>query len=208
MKAGENITAAKAGHNRSTRLGHWSRPDRRSQLRCTVGLLLVFLGGCATPEPQLDEVPVWQLAQAEPAKLQFIGRTRVSHDLPLPPRVTQRLCDEFSLITISNQTDWANVRRLLRLERAPQTLDFTQGAVVGLLAEVGESATGTWPISLISVRTQSGEGWLTADFAGGFYRPLITAGYLDLVYVPGLHTIRRVEVGPRAFVIRSRTGSH
>lgn len=170
----------------------------------------VALLGCATTSPPSAEIPVWELAYAEPVKPSFVGRARVSFDRPLPEHLTQPLCDEFSLITIREAADWADVRRRLQLEHAPLNLDFSRGAVVGILANVGECAHGTWPVQLEAVRTRSGEGWVEASFAPGVYYPLRAAGYLELAYVPGLRTVRKVEIGPhpRIFIIGSRTASH
>ncbi len=172
-------------------------------------LWLAILGCAATPAPPV-EVPVWELADAEPVKPRLLGRARVSYDRPLPHHLTQPLCKEFSLIVITEPDDWADVRRRLGLELAPLALDLARGAIVGILANVGECANGTWPIQLETVRTQSGEGSLEARLAGGLYYPLLTAGYLELAYVPGLRTVRKVEIGPRGrtFIIRSRSPSH
>ena len=164
--------------------------------------------GCAAPSLPPAEVPDWQLAHGELVKPRLLGRGRVSHDRPLPEHLTQRLCEEFSLVTITQPADWADMRRRLQLDRAPLDLDLSQGVIVGILANVGESPRDTWPIQLQAVRTCSGEGWLEARFAAGFYYPLLTAGYLELAYVPGLRTVRMVRIANRTFVIRSATSSH
>ena len=170
--------------------------------------MAVAILGCAAAPPPPAEVPVWQLAYAEPIKPRLLGRARVSYDRPLPEHLTQPLCEEFSLVIITQPADWADMRRRLQLDRAPLDLDLSQGVIVGILANVGECPRDTWPIHLQAVRTCSGEGWVEARFSAGFYYPLVTAGYLELAYVPGLRTVRMVRIANRTFMIRSATPSH
>lgn len=92
------------------------------------------------------------------------------------------------------------------LTPAPRPLDFANGAVVGLIADVGECASPDWPTQLQVARVLNGEGWLEFSFTGGIFYPIKTAGYLDLAYVPGLKSVQMVQVGRRSFILRPSGG--
>lgn len=208
MKSGVTIAGARVGHNcPQVCLGPCPVP-RAVKGAGWVSVLGVAILGCAAASPPPAEIPVWQLAHAEPVKPRVLGRARVSPDRPLPEHLIQPLCEEFALVIITRPADWADVRRRLRLDRAPLDVDLSQGMIVGILANVGECPRDTWPIQLQTVRTYSGEGWVEARFCAGFYYPLVTAGYLELAYVPGLRTVRMVHIANRTFMIRSTTPSH
>jgi hypothetical protein len=148
------------------------------------------------------------LAHAEPVKPLPIGRSRISYDRPLPDHVVHYLSDEFSLVTIKRRSDWLSLQRRARLPETLREVDLSRGMIVGLLANVGESANDRWPVVIDSVRTRDGHGWLEATFVPGLYYPLRTAGYLELVYVPGLRSIRRVQIDKRTFIIHAQPYLH
>ena len=164
--------------------------------------------GCASAPVASATVPSWELANAEPFEPVFLGRARVSFDRPLPAHLTQELSREFSLVTIRDRSDWADVRRRLRLPPVPPGIDLDQGMIVGILAKVGESAEGRWPIHLRSIRRRGQEGSIEATFTPGLYYPLLTAGYVEFAFAPGLRTLSMVRINQRKFLIRSRSGLH
>jgi hypothetical protein len=147
------------------------------------------------------EVPAWELTNAQPTTAHPVGRSRVDLDRPLAAHLIQVLCPEFTLVVITNATDWAEVRGRCQLTGSPASLDFSQGAIVGLVANVGECPRGVWPIELEVARVLEGEGSVEFRFVGGLYYPVRTAGYLELAYVPGLREVRMVRVGHRSFII-------
>ncbi len=176
-----------------------------------VGLMLTFLtiSGCTARDGNgRTEIVTWQLANGEPVKPRLLGRTRLNQDRPLPDHLIQVLSSEFSLVTITRRADWVSIGRRTRLPALGPEVDLTRGMIVGILANVGESATGKWPISLRVVRTHAGQGWIEADFASGLYYPVQTAGYLELVYVPGLRAVQRVGINDRIFVIHRQPNLH
>lgn len=182
----------------SAATGSW-----RIGVSCGLLLALPLVPGCRTPIAEDLEVATWQLANAEPVEPVFIGRGRLRDDHPLPDHLVQRLCDEFALITIARQTDFASVQSRARLPaELPAEVNLADGLIVGILATVGESASGRWPISLQAVRSRDGEGWIEATFDSGVYHPIRTAGYLELAYVPRLRAVRFVRINQRTFVIR------
>ena len=208
MKSRVTIAGAGIRHNRAEAVSGFCPRTLAVRAASWISMLGAALLGCAATPPPSAEIPVWELAYAEPVKPAFVGRARVSFDRPLPEHLTRRLCDEFSLVTIREAADWADVRRRLQLQHDPLNLDLSQGAIVGILANVGECAHGRWPVQLHAVRTRSGQGWVEASFTSGLYYPLRAAGYLELAYVPGLRTVRMVRIGHRTFMIRTATASH
>jgi hypothetical protein len=112
------------------------------------------------------------------------------------------LSPEFDLVVIPNRADWLEARQRLGL---PTNLDvnFDEGSVVGILARVGENAAHRWPIRIDSIHTTAGRGAITASFLEGTYYPIETAGYLELVYAPGLRKVAQVQIDGRLFTIRS-----
>jgi len=146
------------------------------------------------------EVTTWELARAEPLKAVPVGRARISFDLPLPPGLIEELSPEFTLLVIRRQADWEALRRSLGLTTGPEP-DLSAGAIVGLVAWVGESAESGWPVRLTGVRALAGTAWLDAELTPGLYYPLRAPGYLDLCYVPGLISVGVVRINHRVFVI-------
>ncbi len=164
----------------------------------------LLLAGCAaTAVSTAAAMPTWELANAESVTPVPIARVRVSYDRPLPATLTQKLCDEFSLVTINTPDDWAEVRRRLQLADPVYPVSFAGGTIVGVLASVGEAAQAEWPIHIVGIRTRGGLGWLEAGFNPGVYYPVKTAAYLELAYVPGLRAVCMARVGHRTFVIRT-----
>lgn len=161
------------------------------------------MAGCTSWREPVADLPTWELASAEPSACVSLVRTRVSFDRPLPPRLTQELCPEFLLITVNRPADWAELRRRLDLPDNPVPMDFSRGMIVGIQANVGEFAERPWPIRVETVRIRTGTGRVEASFAPGLYYPLQTAGYVELVYVPGLQQISMVCVNHRTFLLHS-----
>jgi hypothetical protein len=159
--------------------------------------------GCAATDRATTAVPVWELANAEPLQPVSVGRGRLSFDRPLPAHLVQELSPEFSLVTIRTAKDWQDVQRRLHLPGLPAGVDLSQGSIVGLLANVGESMEGRWPIHLRCLRRCGTEGSLEAAFTPGLYYPVLTAGYVELVYAPGISTINLVSIDNRRFILRS-----
>ena len=119
----------------------------------------------------------------------------------------QPLSDEFTLVQISDATTWATIARRLDVTSS-EVVDFDKGCVVGVLANVGEAAGEAWPVQISQMRLRNGEGFLEAEFTPGIYYPLQTAGYLDLVFVPGLKSVRLIRVGHHTFRILTRSEMH
>ncbi len=185
---------------------------RRSFSRLTFPVLLLTalagLPGCTTFRARPATVPTWELANAEPYEPIRLGRARVSFDRPLPAHLVQDLSPEFALITVRTETDWAGLRRRLRLPQEPPAVDLSQGVIVGILARVGESAGEAWPIRLRYVRCMAGEGCVEATFTPGLYYPVLTAGYVEFAYAPGLRTVSLVHINHRKFAIRLQDDLH
>lgn len=202
-----NIACETIRHNRPRLTAASWGPAGALTVAAFTAILPIALLGCAASPPVSCEVPAWELAYATPAKHLLLARTRVSYDRPLPAHLTQPLCDQYSLVTITRPADWHEVRRRLQLSPAAG-VDLSQGIIVGIVANVGEPAHGHWPIHLRAVRTRAGEGWIEAAFASGLYYPLQAAGYLELAYVPGLQSVRTVRINTKTFMIRSATPAH
>lgn len=170
-----------------------------------LGWLSLTAMGCSGPRRSgrtVGEVPAWQLAGAAPSTIHPLGRSRVDVDRQVPANLVTPLCEEFSLLLVGDETSWSLLCSRCQLHTALHSLDFDNGAVVGLIADVGECASGDWPIRLQVVRVLDGEGWLEFSFGGGIYYPVKTAGYLELAYVPGLRSVQTVQVGRRSFILR------
>lgn len=210
MRSNATIAGARSGHNRLATDAQARSIAFALSIAVSGSTFCLTPAGCATGKPSSTELPVWQLALSEPVKPRLIARARVRYDKPLPVHLTQPLCDEFALITITEPADWADVQSLLHLDPVRPDLDLDHGAIIGIQANVGEYSTDAWPIRLQAVRTRSAAGWVEAWFAPGLYYPLSTAGYLELVYVLGLRTVRRVEISPgsRSFIIRRPSEPH
>lgn len=164
--------------------------------------------GCASAPIAPAPVPSWELANAEPFEPVLLGRARVSFDRPLPAHLTQELSREFSLVMIRDRSAWADVRRRLQLPPAPPGIDLDEGMIVGILAKVGQNAEGRWPIHLRSIRRCGQEGSIEATFTPGLYYPVLTAGYVEFAFAPGLRRLSMVRINQRKFLIRSRSGLH
>ena len=190
MYCGATIACARAAHN--------VPPPLRGPAAWT-GTLLVAVTGCAGPAAAPLEITTWELARAEPLKVVPLARARISFDLPLPPGLIEELSPEFTLLVVRQQAAWEALRRSIGLTTDPAP-DLSAGAIVGLVAWVGESAETGWPVRLTGVRALAGMAWIDAEFASGLYYPLQTAGYLDLCYVPGLISVGVVRVNHRVFV--------
>jgi hypothetical protein len=205
MKTSVTIAFTHTCHNKAA-----LRAGAGAWLRAMLaGLLCVLAAGCSVAwrrPAATAEVPVWELANARPIAARPVGRARVDCERPLPSSFAQSLCTEFTLVCITNATNWADLRGRCGLATSPEELDFSQGAVVGLIANIGEGARGIWPIELDEARVQKGQGCVEFDFAAGVYYPVRTAGYLELAYVPGLREVQMVRVGQRRFIIRSGAG--
>ena len=161
------------------------------------------LGCAAAPPSTVTVVPIWELASADPTPAKPLGRARVAYDRPLPAFLTQQLSNDFTLVSINRPQDWEDVCRRLSLTPASPP-DFRNGMVAGIIANVGEPARAScWPVEIKTTRLRGGLASLEADFAPGVYYPVRTAGYLDLVYLPGVQTVGMVRVGDRTFIIRS-----
>lgn len=204
MRPRRTISVVQMPHN-----GHVVPSGNGAGFGCGIIRLLLLAGaassaiGCATARPLATEVTVWELVDAEPVRPRLVARTRLGWDQPLPDHLVQHLCDEFTVMMITRQPDWSELRRSLELYETPKYFDFTSGAVIGILADVGEATNQRWPVEIETIRTRSGEGWIDARFSGGVFYPLRCPGYLELVYAPELHAIRLVRINNRTFLLRS-----
>lgn len=171
-----------------------------------LSLAAVGCSGSGPAAPAVGEVPAWQLASAQPSSIRPLGRCRVDVNRQIPASLITPLCEEFSLVLVSDEPSWSMLCSRCYLTPAPRTLDFANGAVVGLIADVGECASRDWPTQLQVARVLDGEGWLEFSFTGGIFYPVKTAGYLDLAYVPGLKSVQMVQVGRRSFILRPSHG--
>jgi hypothetical protein len=182
---------------------------RATRLRWCVFSLISGLLGCASQELAPANIdPLWQLANAQSVDLKFFFSGRINYDRPLPSHMTQRLSDQFTLVTIRSTKDWEYVWRRLHLSGAIPQLDFTGGIVVGILADVGEFCQSSSPVQIHSIQVQGGMGMMDAELMTGVYHPLKTAGYVQLVYVPGVKTIRLVQINQASFILRSSAGNN
>lgn len=180
-------------HLRTLTRAHW----------CILSLLSSLLG-CASQELASAEIdPAWQLASAQSVDIKTFVEGRINYDRPLPTHLTQRLSDQFTLVTIRGTKDWEYVWRRLCLSGTPPQLDFLGGMVVGILADVGEFCERSSPIQIDSIQAQGGMGIINANLVTGVYYPLKTAHYVRLVYVPGVKTIRLVRINQSSFTLRS-----
>jgi hypothetical protein len=182
---------------------------RRARLAAVPPCWLLLFAGCTGPSLAVPNhyVPTWELATAEPVATIMLGRARVSFDRPLPSQIVQPLSESFSLVLVRHERDWGLLARTLKLPRS-ESIDLSKGAIVGILANVGESATEHWPIHLRAVRMRGGDGWVEADFTPGIYYPLKTASYVELAYAPGLRDVRMVRIGQHTFRILPVTPVH
>ncbi len=163
-----------------------------------------LFAGCAAPDHAslATELRQFSLADAPSVEPTALARARPDYDRPLPEHLTQRLCEEFTLVTVTRPSDFSALRRRLGLPADLPTPDFSRGSVIGLLAEVGEPANDVWPVRIRTAMARDGEGGIEAEFAPGLYYPIVTAGFLDLVYIPGLSSVRIVKVNQRTFLLR------
>jgi len=196
----------------SRAVAHTPQAGQRSCALLIAGLIAAAAAllwpGCASTPLAPATVPSWELANAEPFEPVLLGRARVSFDRPLPAHLTQELSGEFSLVTIRDRSDWSDIRRRLSLPSSPPGVDLDQGMIVGILAKVGENAEGRWPIRLRSIRRHGQDGSIEATFTPGLYYPILTAGYIEFAFAPGLRTLSMVRINQRTFIIRSRSGLH
>jgi len=195
-------------HNQRPQCEHGSRFRSLRIIGFIAAAAGFFWPGCASAPIAPATVPSWELANAEPFEPILLGRARVSFDRPLPGHLTQKLSEEFSLVTIRNHSDWVDIRRRLNLPPSPPGIDLEQGMIVGILAKVGENAEGRWPIHLRSIRRRGQEGFVETTFSPGLYYPILTAGYAEFAFAPGLRTLSMVRINQRTFIIRSRSGLH
>lgn len=206
MKLAVTIACTRPSHNRGPILGLISSTIahcRNTCLHLILAALLAggFASGCATSTSGPALVPTWELANAPPVKRVPLGRSRVSFDRPLPARLLQELSPEFSLVTIRTSRDWEEVRRRLDLPPASPAVDFSQGIVVGIVANIGDSVAPTWPIPIQQIRCREGQGCLEASFQPGLYHPLLCPSYVELAFAPGVRVVTRVHISHRKFVI-------
>lgn len=164
---------------------------------------LVSVSGCLGRHSEEPMISLARLTQGRLVVPSVLGRARITADESLPDRLVQRLSDEFALVSIRSPRDWREIRDRFGFEPLTSDTELAHGMVVGLIANIGESAQNRWPIRVGGARLVDGAGWMDFEFHGGIYHPVRTAGYLVLAYVPGLRSIQAVRVGQRSFVIRS-----
>lgn len=163
-----------------------------------LGLLcLVNAGGCMRPS---REARLSDLALARPVPVQPIWKVRVPLDAQLGNRMQRGLCTEFSLLEIYNEVDFEEFCRKVGFRPDQVHPDFETGALIGIIAAVGEQMGDRWPIAVETIRLHQGAGWIKARFRAGTYFPLRTAAYCDLVYVSGLKEVLAVEINRRTFL--------
>ncbi len=186
----------------------WERPLQAlplltpSVLTCVSGLLLMNMCGCSLPANRSAQtVPTWELADAKPINTRSLVRMRVDPDRTIPEEMLQPLCDEYALVLVRNRQQWESLAQALDVPPFRSRANFQNGMIVGILARVGESAETQWPAVLQEARIRDGLGWLIVYFHKGVYYPVHTAGYLELVYIPRLERIRRVDINTRRFAL-------
>lgn len=173
-------------------------------------LILGLIPACAITQSRDSQAPDRKYATSadeEPVP-EIIGRIRVGANITLPPEMLQPLSESYTLLCIHEPEDWRNL--CLHLEQPDwiNQADLARGGVVGILADIGESASGDWPVHISSCRTQAGDGFVEADFTPGLYYPLKTAAYLELVFIPGLRSVSMVRVGQHTYRILSGPPPH
>ncbi len=187
---------------------HFRRKNRR---RATVKLLLttiisacIVMAGCASSKSGRlkTEVPLWQLATAEPTPIVWIGRARLSPKASLPGHLIQNLSDEFDLVTIHGDADWQNFQKIVCPTSYPPVVDLRRGMILGVVARVGEPARSEWPIQFQAVRECCGAGLIEINFAPGLYHPVQTSSFVELVYIPVTCHIRTVRINRRTFIMQ------
>lgn len=140
------------------------------------------------------------LALARPVAAQPVWKVRVPLDAQLGNRMQRRLCTEFALLEIYTEEDFNDFCNKIGLAPDQAHPDLETGALVGIIAAVGEQMGDRWPVAVETIRVHQGAGWIKARFRPGTYYPLSTAAYCDLVYVPGLKEVLAVEINRRTFL--------
>jgi hypothetical protein len=163
--------------------------------------MLLFVAGCSSliHSPSVTEITDWRKApQVKPVNL---GRVRVSPDQPLPESIIRKLSDQFTLVCVNRNDRWKKLAQRFHLSNSAIRINLNKGIIVGILAEVGKPATHQWPIRINRIHNYSGYGLLSAHFVPGIYHPLKTAGYLDLVYLPGVRQIHTIRINRQTFIL-------
>ncbi len=202
MKTFANIACAGVYHNQWTIHPRCDGHSVFAKAFCSI-LLACLPIGCASfhSHSQPAKISSWKLENAPTVNPQHLCRVRVSFDHPLPKTLTRKLSDEFTLVTIQHPDDWKSFIQRFHLQISPSKLNLEKGTIVGLLAQVGESANHQWPIEIDTVRCYSGYGRLKANFLPGIYHPLKTAAYLELIYVPDIKHIHTILINRRMFIL-------
>jgi len=180
-------------------------------VRRSVAALLGFLcawglPGCSAPSgngPKAYSVCIdpATLARSSPICPDRQWHVRVPLGVNLAADSLCKLCDQYDLVEIRTPARWRAFCEQTGLTQPDPPPDFTRGAVVGLVAKVGEPVDGNWPTAISELRLQEdGTGWLRSQFRTGLYRPLLVDAYCNLVYVKGLKRIILVEINRRAFL--------
>lgn len=198
-----NIAVPCTSHNR-----RYPRPLEAPLLpraRCCGKFILLgvlTLAGCdAGLRSRTTPIPTWELAEARPARTVPLARVRVPLDHRFSENLIQPLCTEYSLLLIETAKDWEQLQSDIEVPDLPPEADLRMGMIVGLLAEVGEASDAGWPVTLQEARVRNGAGWLIAQFRRGLYYPVKTAAYLELIYVPRMQRVRRVDINNRSFAL-------
>jgi len=166
---------------------------------------LVAVPGCASPPPApVVSDAVSELTSAKPIALGTSLEGRIDYDRPLPKQLTQKMSNQFTLVTIRRAEDWEYLWRRMHVSGKAPVLDFSAGTVVGILANVGEYAQRGSPIHIESIQAKDKEGLLVAKLSPGAYYTIETAGYIRLTYAPEVDTIRIVRINQSTFTIGPR----
>ena len=129
-----------------------------------VSLAVLPALGCAAGA---TDVTVEQLEHARPIAAERHWELRVPSGEALTNNITRRLCPEFSLLEIQTPDDLKAFCDEIGLRLPPESIDFRNGMLVGVVANVGESTGRKWPVAIDTIRLRDGAGLIKARFHPG-----------------------------------------
>lgn len=172
----------------------------------SLGLTLAPLFACSTlPGPRgISLVALEQAEAVEPARVE---RWRVA-DADLLAPVSTPLGPRMMLVELRSAADWRRFVDALGVSPTSPAAhaaesdlvapDFSRGMVVGVVSRLGEPLADDWPVSVDSVRSHDGAGFLAVRFAPGNYRP-DGAAFAETAFVEGLAAVLAVEINGDRF---------
>lgn len=202
MLEGSTIAWGMVHHNQADRVRRKTR--RRRAVAIFIISASIGMAGC-TSSPSgrsKTEIPLWQLATAEPTPVVWVGRARLNPNASLPGHLIQNLSDEFDLVTIRSDSDWQGFQKIVRPTSYPPVVDLRRGMILGVVARVGEPARSEWPIHIQAVRESCGAALIEINFTSGLYHPVQTSPFIELVYIPVTCQIHTVRINRRTFIIQ------